>query len=55
LASAGIDVDEFIEVVFGPDSGVTNLEQYQCWIYGQYGGAVSNIGLDEFTLGGSSL
>ena len=52
--NAGIDTNEFIEVVFGPDSGVSNLNEYQCWIYDQYGGAVSNIGLDEFTLGGSS-
>jgi len=52
--NAGIDVDEFIEICFGPDSNPGNIEEYACWIYDQYGGAVSNIGLDEFTLGGSS-
>jgi len=50
----GIDTNEFIEICFGPDSGPTNLNEYQCWIYDQYGGAISNIGLEEFTLGGSS-
>jgi len=52
--NAGIDVDEFVEICFGPDSNPSNRNEYACWIYDQYGGAVSNIGLDEFTLGGSS-
>jgi len=48
----GIDTNEFIEICFGPDSGPTNLNEYQCWIYDQYGGAISNIGLEEFNCPG---
>jgi len=34
LASAGIDE---IEVGFETGSGVSNLNEHQCWIYDQYG------------------
>ena len=50
----GIDANEFIEVGFETESGVSNLNEYQCWIYDQYGGAAVSIPLAEFTLGGSS-
>jgi len=50
----GIDTNEFVEVAFETGSGVSNLNEYQCWIYDQYGGAAVSIPLDDFTLGGSS-